>query len=75
MSKDSEIDDVSFDITQLLPTISPVRIDIMANLHTQSYNSNSSYLKVGQVYDDGDIHSKYFEEVIDEEEGRRPTTP
>jgi len=76
-SKDSENDDVPFEITQLLPTISPVRINIMANLHSQSNNSNSSYLKVGQVYDDGDgdIHSKYFEEVIEEEEGRRPPTP
>lgn len=74
-SKDSENDDVPFEITQLLPTISPVRIDIMTKLHNQSNNSNSSYLKVGQVYDDGDIHSKYFEEVIEEEEGRRPPTP
>ena len=73
-SKDSENDDVPFEITQLLPTISPVRIDIMTKLHNQSNNSNSNYLKVGQVYDDGDIHSKYFEEVIDEEEGRRPPT-
>ncbi|MDQ3084021.1 MAG: hypothetical protein M3Q77_04320 [Thermoproteota archaeon] len=31
-NKDSENDDVPFEITQLLPTISLVRIDIMANL-------------------------------------------
>ncbi|TVP41058.1 hypothetical protein NARC_40017 [Candidatus Nitrosocosmicus arcticus] len=40
----------------MLPTIPPVPIDIMANLHTLSNNSNSSSLKVGQVYDNGDVH-------------------
>ena len=33
---------------------------------------NSSYLKDGQVYDDGDIHSKYIDEIIEDDEGRRP---
>lgn len=74
-SKDAEKDDVPYEITQLLPTISPVRIDIIVRLNTPSNNRISSYLKVGQVNDDGDIHSKFFEEAIEEEEeeeGRPP---
>ena len=66
-SKDSENDDIPLEITQLLPTISPVRIDIMATLHRQSSNSDLTYLKVGQIYDDGDIHSKYLEEIMKDE--------
>jgi hypothetical protein len=31
-------------------------------------------LKAGQVYDDGDIHSKYINEMVEEDEGRRPMT-
>ena len=66
-NKDSENDDIPLEITQLLPTISPVRIDIMATLHRQSSNSDLTYLKVGQIYDDGDIHSKYLEEIMKDE--------
>ncbi len=66
-NKDQENDDVPIEITQLLPTISPVRMDIMATLHKQSNDSGSTYLKVGQLYDDGDIHSKYNEEIMEEE--------
>ena len=73
---DSENDDIPLSITQLLPTISPVRVDIMSKLHQkqqQQTNSNdSSYLKAGQVYDDGDIHSRYVDEIIDEDDGMRP---
>lgn len=65
--KDQENIDVPMEITQLLPTISPVRIDIMATLHKQSNDRDSSYLKVGQVYDDGNINSKYIDEIIEEE--------
>ena len=75
-NKDPEKADVPYEITQLLPTISPVRIDIIVRLNTPSNNRISSYLKVGQVYDDGDIHSKYFEKAIEEEEGEgRPPIP
>jgi hypothetical protein len=73
-SVDSENDDIPLLITHLLPTISPVRIDIMAKLQQQQQPNDvsSSYLKAGQVYDDGDIHSKYVNEMIEEDEGRRP---
>jgi hypothetical protein len=59
-----------------LPTISPIRIDIMAKLQSrqQSNDADSGYLKAGQVYDDGDIHSKYVNEMVEEDEGRRPMT-
>jgi hypothetical protein len=80
-SWESENDDVPISITQLLPTVSPVRVDIMTNLQQQqlqpqpqSNNVNPSYLKAGQVYDDGDTHSRYINEIIEEDEGRRPIT-
>ena len=72
---DSENDDIPLSITQLLPTISPVRIDIMVRLQQQQQESNdpnSSYLKAGQVYDDGYIHCKYIDKIIEEDEGSRP---
>jgi hypothetical protein len=31
-------------------------------------------LKAGQVYDDGDTHSRFINEIIEEDEGRRPIT-
>ena len=76
-SWESENDDVPVSITQLLPTISPVRVDIMTKLQQQQQQStdvNPSYLKAGQVYDDGDTHSRYINEIIEEDEGRRPIT-
>ena len=77
-SWESENDDVPISITQLLPTVSPVRVDIMTKLQqqqqSQSNNVNPSYLKAGQVYDDGDTHSRYINEIIEEDEGRRPIT-
>jgi glycyl-tRNA synthetase (class II) len=80
-SWESENDDVPISITQLLPTVSPVRVDIMTKLQQQqsqpspqSNNVNPSYLKAGQVYDDGDTHSRYINEIIEEDEGRRPIT-
>ncbi len=70
---DSENDDIPLSITQLLPTISPVRIDIMSRLQNQQLNGKDpSYLKAGQVYDDGDTHSRYVDEIIEEDEGMRP---
>jgi hypothetical protein len=72
---DSENDDIPMSITQLLPTISPVRIDIMSKLHQKQDRGNgndSSYLKAGQVYDDGDTHSRYVDEIIEEDDGIRP---
>lgn len=74
---DSENDDIPLSITQLLPTISPVRIDIMSKLHQkqqqqQTNGNDSSYLKAGHVYDDGDIHARYVDEIIEEDDGMRP---
>lgn len=77
-SWESENADVPISITQLLPTISPVRTDIMTKLqHQEQQQSNkvdSNYLKAGQVYDDGDTHSKYVDDIIEEDEGRRSIT-
>ena len=68
-SGDSENDDVPLSVTKLLPTISPVRMDIMASLQQQQSNGNGlNYLKAGQVYDDGEVHSKYIDEIIEEED-------
>jgi hypothetical protein len=66
-SEDSENDDIPLSVVQLLPTISPVRMDIMASWQQQLNGTDSNYLKAGQVYDDGDIHSKYIDEIIIEE--------
>jgi acetate kinase len=73
-SSETENGDIPLSITQLIPTISPVRIDIMSKLQQQqqSNNMNATYLKAGQVYDDGDIHVKYVKEVLEEDEGLRP---
>jgi glycyl-tRNA synthetase (class II) len=80
-SWESENDDVPISITQLLPTVSPVRVDIMTKLQQQqqsqppqSNDVSPSYLKAGQVYDDGDTHSRFINEIIEEDEGRRPIT-
>jgi len=76
-SGETETDDIPLSITQLLPTISSVRIDIMYKLFQKqqqqhSDNTKASYLKAGQVYDDGDIHAKYLKEVLEEDEGIKP---
>jgi len=75
-SSETETGDIPLSITQLIPTISPVRIDIMSKLQQQqqqqSNNMNATYLKAGQVYDDGDIHVKYVKEALEEDEGLRP---
>ena len=73
-SSETENGDIPLSITQLIPTISPVRIDIMTKLQQQqqSNNINATYLKAGQVYDDGDIHVKYVKEALEEDEGLRP---
>jgi len=49
-------------------------MDIMATLHKQSSDGNLTYLKAGQVYDDGDIHSKYLEEITEEESKKTSPT-
>jgi hypothetical protein len=76
-----DIDDVPIRIRELIPTISPVRIDLMATTRTKvgatsghfsSADSNSTYLKAAQVYDDGSRKAKYYAEAVKEDEGLRP---
>ena len=56
-------DDISMSIRELLPSQFPVHIDVMATISQLPINSQENYLKVGQVYDDGDNHSNYLKEV------------
>ena len=62
-SRDEKGDDIPMSIREVLPSQSPVRIDIMASISRSPGNSQENYLKVGQVYDDGDVHSHYLKEV------------
>ena len=62
-SRDEVGDDIPMSIRELLPSQSPVDIDIMATISQSQGNSQENYLKVGQVYDDGDVHSHYLKEV------------
>src|SRR5919112_6435397 len=62
-SRDEMGDDIPMSIRQLLPSQSPVHIDVMATISQSPGNSQENYLKVGQVYDDGDNHSNYLKEV------------
>jgi hypothetical protein len=62
-SRDEVADDIPMSIRELLPSQSPVHIDIMATISQSSDNSQENYLKVGQAYDDGDNHSNYLMEV------------
>jgi hypothetical protein len=66
-----DVDDVPISIRQLIPTISPVRLDLMVK-RTESAEPNSSYLKAAEVYDDGSIRAKYYTEAIREDEGIKP---
>jgi hypothetical protein len=72
-----DMDDVPISVRELIPTISPIRLDLMAKTGatpTQSSTTdvNSTYLKAAQVYDDGSIKAKYFAEAIREDEGISP---
>ena len=68
-----DVDDVPIAIRELIPTISPVRLDLMATTEkTKSADPNSTYLKAAQVYDDGSIKAKYYAEALREDEGIRP---
>jgi hypothetical protein len=68
-----DVDDVPIGIRELIPTISPVRLDLMATTEkTKSADPNSTYLKAAQVYDDGSIKAKYYAEALREDEGIRP---
>jgi hypothetical protein len=72
-----DIDDVPISVRELIPTISPVRLDLMAKTgatptQSSTIDQNSTYLKAAQVYDDGSIEAKYFAEAIREDEGISP---
>ncbi len=73
-NEDQIEDDIPLTIKELLPTISPVRIDVMTTMsQTGSDNdSRQNYMKIAQIYDDGDIHAHYINEVIQEDKGILP---
>lgn len=71
-SKDDMGDDIPISIKQLLPSQSPVHMDIMASISDSPGNLQENYLKAGEVYDDGDIHSYYIKEIRQEDLGIRP---
>jgi hypothetical protein len=65
-------DDIPMSIRELLPTRSPIRMDILASIYDPAGNTDEGYMKIGEVYDDGDIHSHYIKEVRMEDHGVRP---
>ena len=69
--QDEMDDDIPLTIKELLPTISPVRIDLMATLSEIPNDEAQNYIKVGGIYDDGDIHSHYADEIVQEDNGLR----
>ena len=66
-----DVDDVPISIRELIPTISSVRLDLMATTK-KTKSADPAYLKAAQVYDDGSIKAKYYAEAIREDEGIRP---
>ena len=71
---DENREDVPRIIEQLLPSISPVKVDVLATTtaHQDPDDPNVTYLKVAQIYDDGSRDSKYLDEVRKEDEGISP---
>ena len=65
--RDEMGDDIPLTIKELLPTISPVRLDLMATVSEIPNDRGKNYIKIGEIYDDGDIHSHYVDEVIQED--------
>ena len=65
-------DDIPMSIRELLPTRSPIRMDILSSFSDPAGNTDEGYMKIGEVYDDGDIHSHYIKEVRLEDQGVRP---
>ena len=72
---DKNRDDIPKSIEQLLPSISPAYVDVMATTtaHQSPDDPNATYIKVAQIYDDGSLNSKYLEEVVKEDEGLSPS--
>jgi hypothetical protein len=70
---DDEVgDDIPMSVRQLVPSTSPVRMDVMATISRWSDKSQENYVKVAQAFDDGDIHAHYLKELIEEDNGIRP---
>ena len=70
--QDEMDDDIPLSIKDLLPTISPVRLDLMATVSSEiSNDEGQNYITIGDIYDDGDIHTHYIDEVIQEDSGLR----
>ena len=67
-------DNIPLSIRELLPTISPVYIDVMASMSQTAtdHDTRQNYMKVAQLYDDGDMHAHYVNEVIQEDSGILP---
>jgi hypothetical protein len=70
-STDKMGDDIPMSIRQLLPSQSPVHLDVMTTISQSPDDLQRNYLKAAQVYDDGDIHAHYMKEVRQEDQGIR----
>jgi hypothetical protein len=70
-STDEMGDDIPMSIRQLLPSQSPVHIDVMTTISQSHDDLQRNYLKAAQVYDDGDIHAHYMKEIRQEDQGIR----
>ena len=70
-STDEMGDDIPMSIRQLLPSQSPVHLDVMTTISQSPDDLQRNYLKAAQVYDDGDIHAHYMKEVRQEDQGIR----
>ena len=73
-NEDQMEDNIPLSIRELLPTISPVYIDVMASMSQTDTDKDTrqNYMKVAQLYDDGDMHAHYVNEVIQEDSGILP---
>jgi hypothetical protein len=70
-STDEMGDDIPMSIRQLLPSQSPVHLDVMTTISQSPDDLQRNYLKAAQVYDDGDIHAHYMKEIRQEDQGIR----
>ena len=73
-NEDQMEDNIPLSIRELLPTISPVYIDVMASMSQTATDNDTrqNYMKVAQLYDDGDMHAHYVNEIIQEDSGILP---
>jgi hypothetical protein len=62
-------DEIPMSIRELLPTQYPIHMDILASISDPAGNTDEGYMKIGEVYDDGNINSHYLKEVRMEDQG------